>query len=138
MIRMDCLWWTGNNKGKHKVSSGYKIMNMTEPQTSNRTWRQIWKDKIPKSFMLYVTANQEAAVFTHENMRKRSFILVSNCCLCWEAVDTVRHRFLHYKITDHLWKQLNQQLIREKASNIGKSPPSLNKSFSFSLSILSK
>lgn len=113
-------------------------MNMTELQTSNWPWRQIWKDKIPQGFMLYVTAKQEAAVFTYESMRKRSFILVSNCCLCWEAVDTVGQRFLHYKITDHLWKQLKQQLIWEKPSNIGKSPPSLNKSFSFSLSILSK
>jgi len=90
------------------------------------------------SYYLDEKAKQEAAVFTYESMRKRSFILVSNCCLCWEAVDTVGQRFLHYKTTDHLWKQLKQQLIWEKASNIGKSPPNLNKSFSFSLSILSK
>ncbi|WMV46559.1 hypothetical protein MTR67_039944 [Solanum verrucosum] len=30
--------------------------------------------------------------------------MVTHCCLCGEAAETVRHLFLHCKTTDQLWK----------------------------------
>lgn len=43
-------------------------------------------------------------MLTHENLRKRNIILVTHCCLCGEAVETVGNLFLHCRITDQLWK----------------------------------
>uniref|UniRef100_M1BMF1 Reverse transcriptase zinc-binding domain-containing protein n=1 Tax=Solanum tuberosum TaxID=4113 RepID=M1BMF1_SOLTU len=80
----DCLWWTEPNKGRYKVSSGYKVMNRA-PLTLNWPWRQIWKTKIPLKVACFTWLLSKEAVLTHENLRKRNNILVTHCCLCGEA-----------------------------------------------------
>ena len=88
---------------KIQVSSGYKLINRA-PLTFNWPWRQIWKTKIPLKVACFTWLLAKEAVLTHENLRKRNNILVTHCCLCGEAAETVRHLFLHCKITERLWK----------------------------------
>ena len=102
--RVDRLWWNGHNKGVYKVSSGYKLLNSTVAQNSIWPWKQIWRTKAPLEVACFSWMLAKEAVLTHENLRKRNIILVTHCCLCGEAAETVGHLFLHCRITDQLWK----------------------------------
>lgn len=46
---MDCLWWTGHNKGTTKWPQDIRSWTWLGhgPQNSNWPWKQIWKAKIP-------------------------------------------------------------------------------------------
>ena len=100
---VDRLWWNGHNKGVYKVSSWYKLLNSTVAQNSIWPWKQIWRTKAPLKVACFSWLLPKEAVLTHENLRKRNIILVTHCCLCGEAAETVVHLFLHCRITDQLW-----------------------------------
>ena len=42
-------------------------------------------------------------ILTADNLRKRNIILVSWCCLCKEAGETVDHLLLHCPVAHDLW-----------------------------------
>ncbi|KAG5581668.1 hypothetical protein H5410_052295 [Solanum commersonii] len=78
---MDGLWWNGHRKGVYKVSSGYKTLDMTFPQTTKWPWKQVWKARTP----------------------------LKVACFSWLQAKEIRdswHLFLYCRIADLLWKIL--------------------------------
>ncbi|WMV19021.1 hypothetical protein MTR67_012406 [Solanum verrucosum] len=80
-------------QGHEQGSSNPQLALETNLENQNST----------KGGMLHLAASKGGSTNT-ENLRKRNSILVTHCCLCGEAAETVRHLFLHCKITDQLWK----------------------------------
>lgn len=74
------------------------------PKNSLWPWKQIQKAKLPLKVACFSWLLAKEAVRRHEILRKKNIILVTHCCLCGEAAETVGHLFLHCRITDQLWK----------------------------------
>ncbi|WMV55241.1 hypothetical protein MTR67_048626 [Solanum verrucosum] len=100
----DVLWWTGNNRGVHKVNRAYKLMDQTNQQIKNWPWKQIWKSRIPYKVSCFVWLLAKEAALTQDNVMKRGITLCSRCFLYGETLENVNHLFLHCKYTQQLWR----------------------------------
>lgn len=99
----DELWWQDTEKGAFKVGKTYKKMNNNNQLITNWPWKNIWKTKIPYKVACFVWLLSKEAVLTKENLMKRGRTLTPSCVFCGEQTETVKHLFLHCKITGQLW-----------------------------------
>lgn len=90
--------------GKFSFNAAYKMSNQPRIQVANCPSKRIWKTKIPYKVAYFSWLLAMEVVVTQENLIKKKWILWSRCFLCEKDVKTVGHLFLHYSITDQLWK----------------------------------
>ncbi|CAN4116487.1 unnamed protein product [Withania somnifera] len=100
----DVLWWQDDKEGASKVNKAYRRMNNNNQQINNCPWKNIWKTKLPYKVACSVWLLAKELVLTQENLMKRGIILSLRFFLCGEQAETVKHLFLHCRITGHLWR----------------------------------
>ncbi|CAN4087625.1 unnamed protein product [Withania somnifera] len=67
-------------------------------------WKFIWKIKIPPIVSCFTWLLAKQDVLTQKNLIKRGIQLSLRCFLCEEEAETVTHLFLHFRITNILWR----------------------------------
>jgi len=87
-----------------RVGKAYRWLNSHNQQNVNWPWKTIWKVNIPYKVSCFIWLLSKEAVLTQYNLMKKGIILCPRCVFCGEQADTVRHLFLHCKITCQLWR----------------------------------
>ena len=95
----DYLWWHGHNKGRYRVTEGYKQTSLMENQDFRWPWKQIWRVKVPQKVACFTWLLANEAVLTLDNVAKSGISLCNRCSLCGKDTETVKHLFLHCNFT---------------------------------------
>ncbi|WMV13350.1 hypothetical protein MTR67_006735 [Solanum verrucosum] len=100
----DKLIWKLEKDGKFKVKSAYKLLDISIEIKELRSWKMIWKGKIPHKVACFTWLVARQYVLTQDNLMKRGRDLCSRCSFCESETETINHLFLHCKVTEKLWK----------------------------------
>ena len=89
---VDTLCWQRKSKGGFTVKSFYQSLRPSPPWMF--PWKGVWKPKVPPRVAFFLWATVLGKILTAENLRKRHIIIVSCCCLCKSAGESIGHLFI--------------------------------------------
>jgi hypothetical protein len=97
----DRLYWSPSKKGVFEVKSFYKILSNTA--TEMFPWKSIWRSKVPSRVAFFGWNAVLGRILTHDNMRKRSIVIVEWCCMCKKNGESVDHLLIHCEVATRIW-----------------------------------
>jgi hypothetical protein len=97
----DRLYWSPSKKGVFEVKSFYKILSNTA--TEMFPWKSIWRSKVPSRVAFFGWNAVLGRILTHDNLRKRSIVIVEWCCMCKKNGESVDHLLIHCEVATRIW-----------------------------------
>jgi hypothetical protein len=77
---VDRIFWAPSKKGVFEVKLFYKALS--NPATETFPWKSIWRTKVPSRVAFFGWSAGLGKILTHDNLRKRSIVVVEWCCMC--------------------------------------------------------
>jgi hypothetical protein len=93
--------WSPSKKSVFEVKSFYKVLS--NPATEMFPWKSIWRTKVPSRVVCFGWNAALGKILTHDNLRKRSIIVVEWCCICKKNGESVDHLLIHCEVATQLW-----------------------------------
>ena len=97
----DKVCWQPSKSHIFQVSSYYAIL--TCKGEGCFPWQSIWQAKVPPRVAFFSWTAALERILTGDNLRRRSVILVSWCCMCKADEETVNHLLLHCSYAKEIW-----------------------------------
>ena len=97
----DKVCWQPSKSHIFQVSSYYAIL--TCKGEGCFPWQSIWQAKVPPRVAFFSWTAALERILTGDNLRRRSVILVSWCCMCKADGETVNHLLLHCSYAKEIW-----------------------------------
>jgi exonuclease III len=97
----DRLYWSPSKKGVFEVKSFYKILSNTA--IGMFPWKSIWRSKVPSRVAFFGWNAVLGKILTHDNLRKRSIVIVEWCCMCKKNGESVDHLLIHCEVATRIW-----------------------------------
>ena len=86
----DILRWGYSSKGSFSVKEAYSI-RISRNAATDDIWKKIWAVNLWPKVALFVWLVARGRILTCENLRRRGIIGPSQCCLCYQAEETMGH-----------------------------------------------
>jgi hypothetical protein len=96
----DRLVWNLSKRGLFEVKSYYEVLNRKDALPF--LWKSIWRVKAPAREAFFVWTTTLGKILTHDNLRKRSVVVIEWCCMCKKSGESIEHLLLHCKIAGDL------------------------------------
>jgi hypothetical protein len=84
---MDSMVWTPSSRHGFAVKSYYTMLHSGEH--SSFPWKSIWKVNAPPRIAFLLWAMALGRILTVDNLRRRRFKLINQCCLCKKDEKTI-------------------------------------------------
>jgi hypothetical protein len=98
---VDRIYWSPSKKGVFEVKSFYKVLS--NPANEMFPWKSIWRTKVPSRVAFFGWNAALEKILTHDNLRKRSIVVVEWCCNCKKNGEFVDHLLIHCEMATRLW-----------------------------------
>jgi hypothetical protein len=69
-------------------------------------WKSIWRVKAPARVTFFVWTAALGKILTHDNLRKRSVVVIEWCCTCKKSGESIEYLLLHCKVACNLWSYI--------------------------------
>lgn len=86
------------------VKTCYKTLEEGPYIESPLSW--IWKIKGPPRVLIFLWLMLQNIILTVDNLMRRGWVMVNRCCLCKQAMESVKHLFGQCQYTDQVRRQL--------------------------------
>jgi hypothetical protein len=98
---VDRIYWSPSKKGVFEVKSFYKVLS--NPATKMFPWKSIWQTKVPSRVAFFGRNAALGKILIHNNLQKRSIVVVEWCCMCKKNGEFVDHLLIHCEVATRLW-----------------------------------
>jgi hypothetical protein len=98
---VDRVVWNLSKKMNFAVKTFYKALVCHE--AAFFPWKGTWRVKAPKRVAFFVWTAALGKILAHDNLRKRSIVVVEWCVMCKKHGESVDYLFLHYDVAQVVW-----------------------------------
>ncbi|OAY76175.1 putative ribonuclease H protein [Ananas comosus] len=111
-----CCWkWTPH--ATFSTASAYNLF--FAGSTFDSTPITVWYSFAPPRVQFFMWLLYKNRILTHDNLRRRGWILASRCELCFNVGEDIIHLFLHCPYSLAVWASLNLLLCLPQPSLLG-------------------
>ena len=93
---VDQIYWSPSKKGVFEVKSFYKVLSNLANEMF--PWKSIWRTKLPSRVAFFGWNAALGKILTHDNLRKRSIVVVEQCCMCKKNGESIDHLLIHCEV----------------------------------------
>jgi hypothetical protein len=104
----DGLRWRLKGNGVFDIRSFYTALRGTLPVLF--PWKAIWGVHTPRRVSFFVWSATWGRILTIDNLMRIGFQLVSWCCMCRCAGETISHLLVHCPVVYGLWSFVFEDL----------------------------
>jgi hypothetical protein len=96
----DRIRWSSSKKGTFEVKTFYKALSSQNFEVF--PWKSIWQSKVPPRVAVFGWTAALGKILTHDNLRKRSIVVIEWCCMCKKNGEFMNHLLLHCEVATRL------------------------------------
>ncbi|KAF7827470.1 putative ribonuclease H protein At1g65750 family [Senna tora] len=101
----DSLVWGGDASGKYTTANGYSfLINLFSPVQDSRSWRWVWKLKVPENVRVFIWQLMHGAIPTNDFRCSRGLSMSSTCDRCGAATKSILHCLRDCHPSRSLWQ----------------------------------
>jgi hypothetical protein len=97
----DCICCSPSKKGTFEVKTFYKALSSQNYEVF--PWKSIWHSKVPPCVAFFGWTAALGKILTHDNLGKRSIVVVEWCSMCKKNGESMDHLLLHCEVATRLW-----------------------------------
>ena len=99
---LDILRWGYSPRGSFSVKEAYSI-RISRNVVIDDIWKKIWTVNLWSKVALFVWLVVRGRILTSDNLRKREIHGPFQCCLCYQAKESMSHSLDSYPFAAALW-----------------------------------